>query len=160
MSGKSNDEGIGLLTGEEAARPVGAETVVPRTSPPSPPPRRRSSAPKKEIAGLLSLKAADDTIREVTAGTVTTLTAVLTNAHLEPGSIAVAVEIAYTSTYPGEGAEWPVHWMPPGKRPFIELVARKEKPPVLSRRRAPPRRSRSRSRPPSECATATGSRSG
>ena len=37
------------------------------------------------------------------------------------------VEIAYTSTYPGEGAEWPVSWMPPGKRSFTELVARKEK---------------------------------
>ena len=39
----------------------------------------------------------------------------------------MTAEIAYTSTYPGEGAEWPVAWMPPGKRTFLELVAKQER---------------------------------
>ncbi|MCI4318389.1 MAG: transcription elongation factor Spt5, partial [Thermoplasmata archaeon] len=34
---------------------------------------------------------------------------------------------AYTSTYPGEGAEWPVSWLPPGKRNYLEIVAAKER---------------------------------
>ncbi|MCI4327947.1 MAG: hypothetical protein L3J86_00045, partial [Thermoplasmata archaeon] len=128
MSGNPNDEGIGLLTGEEAARPAVPKTVAPAATPAAAAPAAPVvPAPRKEIPGLLSLKPADDTVREVTAGTVTTLSAVLTNAHVEPGSIAVAVEIAYTSTYPGEGAEWPVEWLPPGKRHYIELHAKKEK---------------------------------
>jgi transcription elongation factor SPT5 len=127
MAGNPNDEGIGLLTGEEtveeaapAKRPVGPIPTAPAPAAPAP-------APKPEVPGLLSFKAADDTSRSVTAGTVTTLSAVLTSAHSEPGSATVNVEIAYTSTYPGEGAEWPVSWMPHGKRSFTELVARKEK---------------------------------
>lgn len=128
MSGNPNDEGIGLLTGEEAARPSVPKTVSPAATPaPAAAVAPVVPAPRKEIAGLLSLKPADDTVREVTAGTVTTLSAVLTNSHVEPGAIAVAVEIAYTSTYPGEGAEWPVQWLPPGKKHFIELHAKKEK---------------------------------
>ena len=127
MSGKSNDEGIGLLTGEEVTAPS-----VPKSAPATPhaPAVAAPAAPvvpKKESHGLLTLKAADDTLREVTAGTVTTLSAVLTNAHTESGTVHLGVEIAYTSTYPGEGAEWPVHWLPPGKKSFSELVKRHEK---------------------------------
>jgi transcriptional antiterminator NusG len=128
MSGKPDDEGIGLLTGEEAARP----SSVPTTAPAPPTAAAAVAAPvvpvpKKETPSLLSLKVADEATRAVTAGTVTTLSVVLTNGHAEAGPIVVSVEIAYTSTYPGEGAEWPVHWMPPGKRSFLELVSRKER---------------------------------
>ncbi|MFI5419014.1 MAG: transcription elongation factor Spt5, partial [Candidatus Lutacidiplasmatales archaeon] len=83
--------------------------------------------PHHEAPSLLSLKPADDLSRNVTAGTVTNLSAVLSSAHPQPGDVQVSVEIAYTSTYPGEGAEWPVSWLPPGKRSFVELVARREK---------------------------------
>lgn len=72
------------------------------------------------------LKAADDTSRDVTAGTVTTLSAVLTSRAVEPVTAALTVEVGYTSTYAGEGAEWPVHWTPPAKKTSIELFARKE----------------------------------
>jgi transcription elongation factor SPT5 len=127
MAGNPNDEGIGLLTGDEGTAeptpvkaPTGVRPAVPEPSAPAP-------LPKAELPGLLSFKVADDTTRSMTAGTVTTLSAVLTSAHAEPGPANVAVEITYTSTYPGEGAEWPVSWMPPGKRSFAELVARKEK---------------------------------
>ncbi|HKV90445.1 MAG TPA: transcription elongation factor Spt5 [Thermoplasmata archaeon] len=129
MSGNPHDDGIGLLTGEEAAAPSVPKAPTPAAHPT---PVTSSAAPpapvvKKEVPGLLTLKAADDTLREVTAGTVTTLSAVLTNAHPEGGTVHLGVEIAYTSTYPGEGAEWPVHWLPPGKRSFVELVKRHEK---------------------------------
>ncbi|HYK93762.1 MAG TPA: transcription elongation factor Spt5 [Thermoplasmata archaeon] len=124
MSINPNDEGIGLLTGEEtpvAAKPTVATPAKPAVAPPSP------VAPKPEPPGLLDLKSADEGEREVTAGNVVTVSAVLTSRHPDPGSAAVNVEIAYTSTYPGEGAEWPVSWLLPGKRSFAELVARKEK---------------------------------
>ncbi len=123
MPGGQKEEGIGLLTGES---PV----VVPKSgagtaaSAPSAPP---SSVVKPEAPQLLTFKAADDTLREVTAGTVTTLSAVLTSNHQTPGNAIVNVDIAYTSTYPGEGAEWPVSWLPPGKKSFAELVARSER---------------------------------
>ena len=126
MAGNPNDEGIGLLTGEETAAETAPAKPAAGPRPVTPPPQAPAPAPKAEVPGLLTLKAADDTTRSVTAGTVTTLSAVLTSAHGEPGTATVAVEIAYTSTYPGEGAEWPVSWMPPGKRSFTELVARKE----------------------------------
>ena len=125
MQGNPDDEGIGLLTGEEAA--------APRTAPatpgaaPTPAPAAAPVVAKPEVPSPLTLVAADDPTRNVTAGTVTTLSAVLTSTHPSPGSATVHVEIHYTSTYPGEGAEWPVAWMPPGKRSFNELVARKEK---------------------------------
>ncbi len=130
MSGKPQDEGIGLLTGEEAVEPARPATSAPgasRVPPPTPAAPAAAPAPKPEAPGLLSLKAADDLVREVTAGTDATLSAVLTSAHTEPGSAAVQVEVAYTSTYPGEGAEWPVSWLPPGKRSYSELVSKKEK---------------------------------
>ncbi len=124
MSGQPPEEGIGLLTGEEPA-----PALAPAKPAPGLPaaPKPAAPAPKPEAPGLLTLKAADDTIRDVTAGTVTTLSAVLASAHPEPGTARVSVEITYTSTYPGEGAEWPVSWLPPGKRSMSELVARKER---------------------------------
>jgi transcriptional antiterminator NusG len=126
LAGHPPDEGIGLLTEEEATpKPTPAPAVGLPAAPSAPAPAP-VVAPKPEVPGLLAFKAADDTVREMTAGTITTLSAVLTSAHAEPGSATVQVEIAYTSTYPGEGAEWPVSWMPPGKRSFLELVSRKE----------------------------------
>ncbi len=128
MSGKPDDEGIGLLTGEEAERPAAPHHPAAATpASPAPVVAPAPVVPKKEVPSLLSLKVADDPTREVTAGTVTTISVVLTNGHPEAGSVLVSVEIAYTSTYPGEGAEWPVHWMPPGKRSFSELVSRRER---------------------------------
>jgi transcription termination/antitermination protein NusG len=128
MSGKPDDEGIGLLTGEEAERPSAPHPPAPAATPAAPAaPTPLVPAPKKETPNLLSLKVADEPTREVTAGTVTTISVVLTNGHLESGGVTVSVDIAYTSTYPGEGAEWPVAWMPPGKRSFLELVSRKER---------------------------------
>jgi transcription elongation factor SPT5 len=124
MSSNPNDEGIGLLTGEEAAAEPKGPVAVPAKAPPEPP----APAPHRpEPAGLLDFQAVEEAEREVTAGNVVTLTAVLTSRHPDPGSAAVGVEIAYTSTYPGEGAEWPVSWLLPGKRAYAELVARKER---------------------------------
>jgi len=126
MAGDPDQEGIGLLTGDETEPETPA--VKPSAGPAAPAPA--PSAPsilKVEAPGLLTFQAADDTVREMTAGTVTTLSAVLTSAHAEAGPATVDVEIAYTSTYPGEGAEWPVSWMPPGKRSFSEIVAAKHK---------------------------------
>ena len=127
MAGNPNDEGIGLLTGDESAAETAPVKTPAPARPSAPAPAAPAPAVKPEVPGLLTFKAADDTTRAVTAGTVTTLSAVLTSAHGEPGTATVSVEIAYTSTYPGEGAEWPVAWMPHGKRSFSELVARKEK---------------------------------
>ena len=127
MAGNPNDEGIGLLTGEEAAPRPPIAKEAPTAGPAAPAVAPAPVQLKPEAPSLLSIKAADDTTRDMTAGTITDLSAVLTSAHPSPGQAAVAVEIAYTSTYPGEGAEWPVSWMPPGKRSFLDLVARKEK---------------------------------
>lgn len=129
MQGEGNDEGIGLLSGAPPPPPKAvAETpgAVPETPPhvPAPP------APKVDVTRLLSLKAADDTSRDVTAGTVTTLSAVLSSRAGEPLEATLSVEVGYTSTYPGEGAEWPVRWVPPGKRARAELFPRKERHPV------------------------------
>ncbi|MGI0132551.1 MAG: transcription elongation factor Spt5 [Thermoplasmata archaeon] len=121
-----NEEGIGLLTGEEPAPiPPAGKPAAPAA--PTPAPAVAPPAPRPEAPGVLSLRAADDTERAVTAGTVTTMSVVLTSAHPQPGTATVNVEIAYTSTYPGEGAEWPVAWLPPGKRNFLPIVAAKEK---------------------------------
>ena len=130
MSGNPPDEGIGLLTGEESAptpkaAPVTVAEVPAVSAAPTPP-----TPSKPEVPGLLSLQAAEEGEREVTAGNVVTLSAILTSRHPDPGSASVGVEIAYTSTYPGEGAEWPVAWLLPGKKSFSVLVARKERVPV------------------------------
>ncbi len=124
MQGNPEDEGIGLLTGEEAhpaAKPAPGVTAKG-----IPPPVAAPVAPKPEAPGLLELQPADEAVREVTAGNVVTLPAVVTSRHPDPGSATLGVEIAYTSTYPGEGAEWPVSWLLPGKRNYAELVARKD----------------------------------
>lgn len=127
MAGNPNDEGIGLLSDEEAAADAAAPKGAVAAKPAAPVPAAPAPAPKVEAFSPLTFKAADDTVRDVTAGTVTTLSAVLTSAHPEPGTASVTAETVYTSTYPGEGAEWPVEWMPPGKRSWIEIVAKKEK---------------------------------
>jgi transcription termination/antitermination protein NusG len=117
------EEGIGLLSGA----PVPAEKKPePAAKAPPAAPAAPTPAPKVDLTGLLSLKAADDTSRDVTAGTVTTLSAVLTSRASDPAVASVTVEVGYTSTYPGEGAEWPVSWVPPGKRGRVELFPRKE----------------------------------
>ncbi|MCI4337076.1 MAG: transcription elongation factor Spt5 [Thermoplasmata archaeon] len=126
MHGNPNDEGIGLLTGEEAAAPgkaVPKAPVVAGSAPaPAPVPVARVEAP-----GLIDLKAADEAERAVTAGNVTTLSAVITSRHPDPGTAQLSAEISYASTYPGEGAEWPISWLLPGKKSFAELVSRKVK---------------------------------
>jgi transcriptional antiterminator NusG len=128
MAGHPPEEGIGLLSGTPATAPEVAAAPKPGPS--------QHLAPKEVVAavvqkprpsGLLSLKAADDTERFVTAGTVTTLSAVLTSGHHEPGPATVGVELVYASTYPGEGAEWPISWLPPGKRSFTPIVSNKIK---------------------------------
>jgi transcription termination/antitermination protein NusG len=120
----ADDEGIGLLSGTPPAAPAkkseGAAAPAPApVAAPAPPP------PKPAASAVLSLKAAEDEPRAVTAGTVTTLSAVLTSKATDSVTTPVGIEVAYTSTYPGEGAEWPVHWTPPGKRSSAELFARK-----------------------------------
>jgi transcription termination/antitermination protein NusG len=118
-------EGIGLLSETPPAAPAKKpETAPPATPPPAavaPPP----TPPKPQVSAVLTLKAAEEGPREVTAGTVTTLSAVLSNKSAESLTIPVGIEVVYTSTYPGEGAEWPVRWTPPGKRTPAELFARK-----------------------------------
>jgi transcription termination/antitermination protein NusG len=126
MASDGDDQGIGLLSGTppEAAKPAvapPAPAVVPPSAPaPAPAP------PKPDPTHLLSLQAADDATRDVTAGTVTTLSAVLANRSPEPADANLTVEVGYTSKYESEGAEWPVRWTPPGARSSSELFPRKE----------------------------------
>jgi len=124
MSEEGRDEGIGLLSGGPAA----VAPAAPRPASPAPVPAAPAAPapPKPEVPSALTLRAADDTVRPVTAGTVTTLSAVLTSRAPEATSATVTIEVGYTSTYPGEGAEWPVRWTPPGKRQSAELFPRKE----------------------------------
>jgi len=124
MADGTNDEGIGLLSG--APPPAEKKVAEPARPAPSGGAAPAPPAPKPDLTALLSLKAADDTSRNVTAGTLTTLSAVLTSRAADPLSAKVTVEVGYTSTYPGEGAEWPVHWTPPGARRSVELFPRKE----------------------------------
>ena len=121
-----DEEGIGLLGPEPTAAvaPPKAAPSAPSAASPAPtlsPAPARPGAPTQ-----LSLKAADDTVRPVTAGTVTTLSAVLSSTKGEGGPAELTIEVGYTSTYPGEGAEWPVRWVPPGKRTAVELFARRQ----------------------------------
>jgi transcription termination/antitermination protein NusG len=126
-----DDEGIGLLSGtppvapEKKAGPAEPSAPAPAAAPPVPP-----APPKPQVSAVLSLKAVEEGPREVTAGTVTTLSAVLTSKAADSITVPVGIEVAYTSTYPGEGAEWPVRWTPPGKRTPTELFARKITHPV------------------------------
>ncbi len=123
---EEEDEGIGLLGPEEPAA-----VTVPRPAPATPPATPPAPTPASPIGRpgaptQLTIKAADDTVRPVTAGTVTTLSAVLSSAKGEGGPAELTVEVGYTSTYPGEGAEWPVRWVPPGRRTAVELFARRQ----------------------------------
>jgi transcriptional antiterminator NusG len=123
MEGNPPNEGIGLLTGEEAPPIPEPKPKVP--SAPAPAPAAPPPTPKAVQTGLLTLQPADEATRDVTAGTVTSLSAVLRSRFPEEGDVRVAAEISYTSTYPGEGAEWPVSWLLPGKKQSYDLVARK-----------------------------------
>ncbi|MCI4349542.1 MAG: transcription elongation factor Spt5 [Thermoplasmata archaeon] len=121
-----DDEGIGLLGPETPERaPAIKEAPAPAAS--AVPAKPVIAAAPSVSTAPLSLRAADDVARDVTAGTVTTLSAVLTSQRPDEGNATVTVEIAYTSTYPGEGAEWPVRWLRPGKREFANFVTRSEK---------------------------------
>ncbi len=123
---QGDDEGIGLLSGVPPAAPKPVPAPV-APGAPAPAPVAAPAPPKPDVSKLLSLKAADDTTRDVTAGTVTTLSAVLASRAPESLEVTLSVEVGYTSTYPGEGAEWPVRWTPPGKRTRAELFPRKER---------------------------------
>jgi transcription termination/antitermination protein NusG len=127
MAGNANEEEIGLLSGtppEPAAKKPAASPATGGT--PAPTPATPAPTPKMDSRAFLSLQAADDTVRNVTAGLVTTLSAVLTSRAPGPTVAKLTIEIGYTSTYPDEGAEWPVRWSPPGKRHLAELFPRKE----------------------------------
>jgi len=125
MANEGNEEGIGLLTGGPTEPPKKPATPA-AGAPPAAAPAVAPTPPKPEAATVLTLKAADDVSRDVTAGTVTTLSAVLTSRAVEPLTAKLTVEVGYTSTYAGEGAEWPVTWTPPGKKASVELFPRKE----------------------------------
>ncbi|MGA7846594.1 MAG: transcription elongation factor Spt5 [Thermoplasmata archaeon] len=124
MEGTPPEEGIGLLTGEEPVAPTAPkpkEATTPFVRTPSP----VAPTPPPLQTGILTLDVADEKNREVTAGTVTDVSVVIKSAHPEDATLHLTTEFAYTSTYPGEGAEWPVSWMLPGKKSFVELVARR-----------------------------------
>ncbi|MCI4364067.1 MAG: transcription elongation factor Spt5 [Thermoplasmata archaeon] len=122
---EGDPDGIGLLDGSQAtpapskpaaSAPASTQVSAPAFVPPTP----------AQPAGELKIAPADDAQRQVTAGTVSTLSAVVTTSRTETVPASLVVEVAYTSTYPGEGAEWPVRWLLPGKRSFADLVRRKE----------------------------------
>jgi transcriptional antiterminator NusG len=126
------EEGIGLLPAKGSPDEAAAE----RTTAPSPSvsvllPRedetRRSEGPAAvgRQPSHLSLKPVDDTLREVTAGALTSLSTVATSTHPETGVATLRAELTYTSLYPGEGAEWRVWWHLPGKKGREELLARR-----------------------------------
>ena len=124
MEGTPPDEGIGLLGGEETPSPTAPKAAVAKTLLPTPPAPGATTAPVLQT-GVLTLDVADEKSREVTAGTVTDVSVVIKSVHPEEATLHLSTEVAYTSTYPGEGAEWPVSWMLPGKKQFVELVARR-----------------------------------
>ncbi len=126
MAGNPTDEGIGLLGGPPTPSPGKAPTTPATARAPIPPPGPTATPARAAEPSQLSLKAADDTVREVTAGTITTLSAVLAHQRGTAGPVELTIDVGYTSTYPGEGAEWPVRWAPPGKRTVVELFARSQ----------------------------------
>jgi transcription termination/antitermination protein NusG len=128
MDGGEHGEGIGLLSETPPVAPKKPEATAPSVGAPAPAPV--AAPPRVDVSRLLALAAADDTSRPVTAGTVTTISAVLTSKATEPLDTVLSIEVGYTSTYPGEGAEWPVRWVPPGKRTSAELFPRKERFPL------------------------------
>ncbi|HEV2449518.1 MAG TPA: transcription elongation factor Spt5, partial [Thermoplasmata archaeon] len=120
-----NPDGIGLLDGA----PAPASPTKPATGAvaPAAPALGAPAVPAPVVSvGEIKIAPADDAQRQVTAGTVSTLSAVVSTSRGDPVSASLSVEVAYTSTYPGEGAEWPVRWLLPGKRSYAELVRRKE----------------------------------
>lgn len=121
------ETGIGLLS-KDTPPTTAAETNPerPKAVTPAPSPTTLPTVPA-EPAGLLTLRAVDAVERQVTAATVTTLSCVLESILSEPVSAEVSVEVTYTSTYPGEGAEWPVRWLLPGKKNYLEIVRRPER---------------------------------
>jgi transcription termination/antitermination protein NusG len=123
-----DDEGIGLLSG--APPPAAEKKVEPAAAPRAAAPAPAPAPPKPQVSAVLSLKAVEEGARDVTADTVTTLSAVLASKAADSLTVPVGIEVAYTSTYPGEGAEWPVRWTPPGKKAVNELFARKITVPV------------------------------
>ena len=125
MVDDTGDEGIGLLSGGPPQTPEKKPAEVASAPVPVAAPAPVVVA-KPDLTKELSLRAADDTTREVTANTITTLSAVLTSRAAEPLTASLTIEVVFTSTYPGEGAEWPVSWLPPGKRTRANLFARKE----------------------------------
>ncbi len=122
----SEEEGIGLIGPPTPAAPTPSVTAPVKRAPIAPTPSAPSAPSRPPPASQLTLRAADDTVRPVTAGTITTLSAVLSSAKGEGGACELTIEVGYTSTYPGEGAEWPVRWVPPGKRTAVELFARRQ----------------------------------
>ena len=98
MGNEGKDEGIGLLSGEPAT-PAPKKTEAKNLTFSADAPTVAPVVPKPEGPSVLMLKAADDTSRDVTAGTVTTLSAVLTSRAVEPVTAALTVEVGYTSTY-------------------------------------------------------------
>ncbi|MGP8073342.1 MAG: transcription elongation factor Spt5 [Thermoplasmata archaeon] len=126
MAGRANEEEIGLLSGTPPEAAAKKPAATPAAVPVAPTPPTPAVAPKHDSRAFLSLQAADDTVRNVTAGLITTLSAVLTSRLPGPAVAKLTIEIGYTSAYPDEGAEWPVRWAPPGKRQLSELFPRKE----------------------------------
>ncbi len=122
------EEGIGLLT-DEATAAVKSPPEKPAESILSPREGEvhlaQAPAQSARQPTQLYLKAVDETLREVTAGTVTSLSTALGSTHPDVGVATVRAELKYTSTYPGEGAEWRVWWHLPGKRTRTEILARK-----------------------------------
>jgi transcription termination/antitermination protein NusG len=131
------DEGIGLISAEEKSSPKAAATAGPAAVSAPAPAVPAFVAPKIEAPTSLSLKAADETDRQVTADTITTLSVVLESSAADAVTSELQVEVAYTSTYPGEGAEWPVRWLLPGKKNFVELVRKVEKAKIPLQPRVP-----------------------
>jgi len=128
MDGDGHDEGIGLLSGTPVVATKKPEAPTATVAAPSAPAVVVPPTPARaDVSKLIALAAADDTSRPVTAGTVTTISAVLTSRVAETIDAVLTIEVGYTSTYPGEGAEWPVSWTPPGKRTSVELFPRKER---------------------------------
>lgn len=120
------DEGIGLLSGESAEASKTPEAPKPSVLMPKEVDVRASAPTQSARQPVhLSIKAVDDTLREVTAGTTTSISTVLGSSYTEPGPVLVHADIRYTSTYPGEGAEWRVWWQLPGKKNREEIVVRK-----------------------------------
>ena len=125
MEGTPPEEGIGLLTGEEPVAPTAPKPKAVTTPLMRPPTPEAPTPPPPLQTGVLTLEVADEKSRDVTAGTITDVSVVIKSVHPEEATLRLTTEVAYTSTYPGEGAEWPVSWMLPGKRQFAELVARR-----------------------------------